>query len=83
MLFAAWFDGERLADKLIEMIEAEVSKVCAPSLRADEISKLECEIAQLTRLDVLLAEQGDAVHDPDTPPMALLGVVVQLSSAAA
>jgi hypothetical protein len=78
LLMAAWLDGDRLADKLVELIEAEVNSVCPPAQRAPEIGKLEQEIERLVRIDVALTDQlGDAAHDELTSPEALLQVALQ------
>jgi hypothetical protein len=67
-----------LADKLIEVIEADCNSVCPPAQRADAIEALEPEIDQLVRLDVALVDcAAGAVHDADTPAPALLQVVVR------
>jgi hypothetical protein len=61
------------------VIEADCNSICPPAKRANEIAKLEKEIDELVRLDVALVDcaADGAVHDADTPPTALLQVVVR------
>ena len=72
-----------MADKLIELIEADCNSICPPSQRAEAIAALEREIDALMRLDVTLVDQaGDgAVHDAATSSAALLQVTVKEATA--
>jgi hypothetical protein len=63
-----------LADKLIELIEVDCNSICPPSQRAGEIAKLEAEIDQLVRIDVVLCDADGQVHDEHCTPAALLMV---------
>jgi hypothetical protein len=78
LLLLAWLDGDRLADKLVEMVEAEVNAICPPAQRAQEIAQLEQKIDALVRVDVALVDRAaDGAHDELTSPEALLQVALQ------